>query len=197
MKKIIIIDDVPGRTQEYEKQFSKWQDIIGFQGSFDNLFQFDKKLDELRLLPAVNEYEYIFIHDSYSYSDLTTNWKKKLKQSKVGIKLFFFSGGRSGESSLERKEIDRKLLFDNLERFLIFSRNIDEFYLLALFEEDYRRRFVRSKYNQIRELVKNVEIVDTTVFAQIAPLLHINYDEVKEMNQNKLLELIDKKIKLL
>lgn len=187
MKKILIVDDK--MNQNGSSYINEWKskvpddlvELVDFSDNISDYFQFDST-NKLVANSFLDEYEYIFIHNSYNRKDIDYSVLDSINLLYSDM-IIRFSGGIPNPVFLEKisirgtdtfiRRFDRKNLERNFSRFLSNSKKLNKWHLISAYYVNVNRYLAELIIdNIIREDIQN--IISSEEFKDLLILNNIN-----------------------
>lgn len=189
MKNILIIEDTKTEFVKFKNEFSN---ISNVECSLDISPIFDVETGGFK---DVKNYDYVIIHKSFYQNGVSTEIISELiafVTTKFLYKLIIYSGGSTLENIPTKDQyisyIPREELTLNLPRFIDFSIEIGNWYLLALYSDNYINRFLKASYFKLSN------VFDKELALKCLKILGYDGVEISVENQDTVLESIKNKI---
>lgn len=191
MKKILILDDkiyrdnlknIPYTTIWKEKSEGNYE-LVRIENDAKVLFDYDAAGNSCKPIFNVNDYDYIFIHNSQMGDGLMPSNIIDLIKIDFGKKLILFSGAikqafLNEEDSFVYRSIQRKTLEDNYPSFFKKSILLDEWKLEILYF-DYEKLLIGKIIEMLDQEISQTEILKSLELQTLLKLKHVKLNSAK------------------
>lgn len=195
MRKILIIDDQEEgnsyRIEQLETQTpTNLIEYIEFETNLKQVIEFGNGQDEIKWLIKPDNYEHLFIHNSYKNSIFPSNTMNTMLSQVEDDKIVFFSGGSDNaytarnESEAAHYIVKRHVFYNNFNSFMEKSFQLNDYLSIDF--------FVNGKYEYAKYLKEYIHFLleDSIVIALNSKEIRIIFILANYPN-----EYIDNKIK--
>lgn len=196
MKKLLIIDDKRQedgihRIELLKKELNSRN--VDFETTLHKVLKINESQDDLEWLIDINEYEYIFIHDSYNDNIFPSNIKEIMLSQVEDDKIVFFSGGSDNaytarnESEAAHYIVRRDVFYYNFNRFMKKSFQLND-YLSVDFLINGKYEYAKCLKEDIRSLLE--DSIEIALNSKEIRIIFILADYPDEYIDNKIKELL-------
>lgn len=153
MKKILLIENVPEHFESFHRVF-QGDNMVILSNQISLIYDIKSKN-----FKDLNEFTIIFIHNSFSQdgvnSEIVADLENQILLEKT-TKLIKYSGGTTTAENITNPNqlvmlLTRKTINKNIKNFVDFSKTVEQWYLPALFFENYKTRFLKKSLSELSE----------------------------------------------
>ncbi|MDM1551649.1 hypothetical protein [Empedobacter falsenii] len=159
MRKILIIEDTSKEKEYFDALINNNPNVV-CTDDISSIYEI-----KTREFKEDLDFEYVYMHKSFSQagvSDEIVSHIENYVNNTFSFRFITFSGGDYDtfypKNGVYTAFINRNIFKNNLSQFLDFSKVINEWYLPALYFDDYKLRYLKSNISKVESSL-NFEVI--------------------------------------